>query len=67
MRLILIRHGQTPANVDGVLESTVPGPGLTELGLEQAAELACGTGPRTDRRAVRVVDDPDPPDRRAAR
>lgn len=39
MRLILIRHGQTPANVDGVLESTVPGPGLTELGLEQAAEL----------------------------
>ncbi|WP_456698368.1 histidine phosphatase family protein [Aeromicrobium sp. P5_D10] len=39
MRLILIRHGQTPANVDGVLESTVPGPGLTELGYEQAAEL----------------------------
>lgn len=39
MRLILIRHGQTPANVDGVLEATVPGPGLTELGLQQAAEL----------------------------
>lgn len=39
MRLILIRHGQTPANVKGVLESTVPGPGLTDLGLEQAAEL----------------------------
>lgn len=39
MRLILIRHGQTPANVDGVLESTVPGPGLTELGETQAAEL----------------------------
>jgi broad specificity phosphatase PhoE len=39
MRLILIRHGQTPANVDGVLESTVPGPGLTPLGLEQAEEL----------------------------
>jgi broad specificity phosphatase PhoE len=39
MRLILIRHGQTPANVDGVLESTVPGPGLTALGHEQAAEL----------------------------
>jgi probable phosphoglycerate mutase len=39
MRLILVRHGQTPANVDGVLESTVPGPGLTALGHEQAEEL----------------------------
>ncbi|MCW2829570.1 MAG: histidine phosphatase family protein [Aeromicrobium sp.] len=39
MRLILIRHGQTPANVDGVLESTVPGPGLTALGERQAVEL----------------------------
>jgi broad specificity phosphatase PhoE len=39
MRLILIRHGQTPANVDGILESTVPGPGLTTLGETQAAEL----------------------------
>ncbi len=39
MRLILIRHGQTPANVDGVLESTVPGPGLTELGHWQAEQL----------------------------
>jgi len=39
MRLILIRHGQTPANVDGVLESTVPGPGLTALGEGEAAAL----------------------------
>jgi probable phosphoglycerate mutase len=39
MRLLLIRHGQTPANVDGVLESTVPGPGLTDLGHTQASEL----------------------------
>lgn len=39
MRLILVRHGQTPANVDGVLESRVPGPGLTPLGLEQAEEI----------------------------
>ncbi|MBC7631791.1 histidine phosphatase family protein [Aeromicrobium sp.] len=39
MRLILIRHGQTPANVDGVLESTVPGPGLTKLGEQEAAAL----------------------------
>ncbi len=39
MRLILVRHGQTPANVDGILESTVPGPGLTALGHEQAEAL----------------------------
>jgi broad specificity phosphatase PhoE len=39
MRLILIRHGQTPANVEGILESTVPGPGLTDLGRTQADEL----------------------------
>ena len=39
MRLILVRHGQTPANVDGILESTVPGPGLTALGHDQAEQL----------------------------
>ncbi|KQX72538.1 histidine phosphatase family protein [Aeromicrobium sp. Root472D3] len=39
MRLILVRHGQTPANVDGILESTVPGPALTSLGSEQAEQL----------------------------
>jgi probable phosphoglycerate mutase len=36
VRLILIRHGQTPANVRGALDTAVPGPGLTELGHEQA-------------------------------
>ena len=39
MRLILIRHGQTPSNVGGHLDTAVPGPGLTELGHEQAAAL----------------------------
>lgn len=39
MRLILIRHGQTPANVDGVIQSEAPGPGLTALGTEQAAAV----------------------------
>ncbi|MCC9176404.1 histidine phosphatase family protein [Arthrobacter sp. zg-Y750] len=39
MRLILIRHGQTPSNVEHYLDTAVPGPGLTELGLEQAAAL----------------------------
>ncbi len=37
MRLLLIRHGQTPANVLGELDTREPGPGLTELGVEQAA------------------------------
>ncbi|KAA5836119.1 histidine phosphatase family protein [Saccharopolyspora hirsuta] len=40
MRLVLIRHGQTPANVAHVLDTLPPGPGLTELGEQQAAELA---------------------------
>jgi broad specificity phosphatase PhoE len=39
MRLILIRHGQTPANVGGILDAAVPGPGLTELGERQAAAI----------------------------
>ncbi|WP_431278699.1 histidine phosphatase family protein [Leifsonia poae] len=39
MRLLLIRHGQTPANVLGQLNTRKPGPGLTELGLTQAAAV----------------------------
>jgi broad specificity phosphatase PhoE len=39
MRLFLIRHGQTPANVLGQLDTKHPGPGLTALGLEQAARI----------------------------
>ena len=39
MRLILIRHGQTPSNLLGLLDTEPPGPGLTELGLAQAAEV----------------------------
>jgi len=37
VRLILVRHGQTPSNVIGSLDTAVPGPGLTELGHRQAA------------------------------
>lgn len=40
MRLLLIRHGQTPGNVLGQLDTAHPGPGLTELGERQAAALA---------------------------
>ncbi len=39
MRLLLVRHGQTPTNVDYLLDTAVPGPGLTELGERQAAAL----------------------------
>lgn len=39
MRLLLIRHGQTPSNVLGALDTLVPGPGLTALGHEQAAAI----------------------------
>ncbi|GAA3336745.1 histidine phosphatase family protein [Curtobacterium pusillum] len=46
MRLLLIRHGQTPANVNGVLDAVVPGPGLTELGQQQADALPAALGDR---------------------
>jgi len=36
MRLMLIRHGQTPSNVVGALDTGRPGPGLTALGQAQA-------------------------------
>lgn len=39
MRLLLIRHGQTIDNVRGELGTVVPGPGLTELGEEQARAI----------------------------
>ena len=40
MKLLLIRHGQTPGNVLGQLDTAYPGPGLTELGHAQATALA---------------------------
>jgi len=39
MRLILVRHGQSPSNVRHLLDTAVPGPGLTELGAAQAGAL----------------------------
>jgi broad specificity phosphatase PhoE len=38
-RLILVRHGQTRSNVQGLLDTGAPGPGLTDLGRQQAAAL----------------------------
>lgn len=42
VRLLLVRHGQTPANVRGSLDTELPGPGLTDVGRQQAASL-CDT------------------------
>lgn len=39
MRLILVRHGQTPSNVSGALDTGEPGAGLTDLGHRQAAAV----------------------------
>ena len=39
MRLLLLRHGQTPSNVGGLLDTAGPGPGLTALGERQAAAV----------------------------
>lgn len=39
MRLILVRHGQTLSNVRGLLDTGVPGAGLTAAGHEQARAL----------------------------
>ena len=36
MRLLLIRHGQTPSNVTGALDTAFPGAGLTPLGKAQS-------------------------------
>ncbi|MGZ4661826.1 MAG: histidine phosphatase family protein [Arthrobacter sp.] len=40
MKLLLIRHGETPGNVLGQLDTEHPGPGLTELGERQAEAMA---------------------------
>jgi broad specificity phosphatase PhoE len=39
MRLILIRHGQTPSNEQGLLDTAIPGADLSDLGREQAAAV----------------------------
>jgi broad specificity phosphatase PhoE len=40
LRLLLVRHGQTAANVVHALDTRPPGSPLTELGHQQAADLA---------------------------
>jgi broad specificity phosphatase PhoE len=36
MKLLFVRHGQTPSSVAGLLDTATPGPGLTALGRNQA-------------------------------
>ncbi|WP_166844201.1 histidine phosphatase family protein [Isoptericola sp. BMS4] len=53
MRLLLLRHGQTPSNVAGLLDTGAPGPGLTPLGERQAAAVPGAlAGRRIDALAV---------------
>ncbi|GAB3691384.1 histidine phosphatase family protein [Angustibacter aerolatus] len=42
MRLILVRHGQTPSNVQRLLDTAVPGADLTDLGRQQAERVPTG-------------------------
>jgi broad specificity phosphatase PhoE len=44
LRLYLIRHGQTSGNVQGALDTALPGPPLTDLGQSQAQALADAIG-----------------------
>lgn len=44
MRLILVRHGQTPSNVGSLLDTDEPGAELTDLGHAQAAALPRALG-----------------------
>lgn len=46
MRLHLLRHGQTHANVSGALDTAVPGRDLTELGQAQARAASGPLGER---------------------
>ncbi len=38
--LTWVRHGESRANADGVIDTKVPGPGLTALGAQQAKDVA---------------------------
>lgn len=47
MTLLLIRHGQTPNNVAGSLDTAFPGAGLTALGERQARAVPAALANRT--------------------
>ena len=45
--LLLLRHGQTEANVRGMLDTSLPGTSLTEKGMQQAFHWGQRTHPHT--------------------
>ena len=47
MRLILIRHGETPSNVAGALDTAIPGAPLTPLGHRQAEGITAALAAET--------------------
>lgn len=55
MRLILVRHGQTPSNVQRALDTGAPGAGLTALGHEQARALPGRLAPQLDHQEVGLL------------
>ncbi|MGH3646663.1 MAG: histidine phosphatase family protein [Micromonosporaceae bacterium] len=55
MRLIFVRHAESEANVSGSLNCSVPGPGLSPLGFEQAAALPAAIEPELDGLPLRAV------------
>ena len=40
MTLTFVRHAESQANADGIIDTSVPGPGLSPLGQQQATDLA---------------------------
>lgn len=67
MRLIIIRHGQTPANVLGRLDTAHPGPGLTALGERQAEAVPLGVATVLEGLpSPRATVGPDPADQHGA-
>ena len=58
MRLWLIRHGETQANVDGLYSGHAPTP-LTARGIEQAQNLHCRVSFRIRTRSERSAMNPD--------
>ncbi len=45
MTLTFVRHGESEANAAGVIDTSVPGPHLTELGQQQAEAVAVTLAP----------------------
>jgi probable phosphoglycerate mutase len=55
VRLVFVRHAQSIANTTGSLDCSVPGPGLSPLGFEQASALPDALVPDLDSSPVRRI------------